>query len=196
MNHPPKKQALLDSAMELFARDGFWQTTTASIAQGAGVATGTLFTYFPTKNDLVDEVYLMIKREALAEVQKEPKSQGSYEAAFKEIHIRLLKWGSANPKKFQLMLQLRQGNQVSQRIHETIEDDWKEGYEWIKLGQQEGKLASFPTNLLLSIIHGHLEAMIQHNIQHNLSEKEVDEVATISSEILWRYLSPQSKSPQ
>ena len=94
------------------------------------------------------------------------------------------------------MLQLRQGNQVSQRIYETIEDGWKDGHEWIKLGQQKGKLASFPTNLLLSIIYGHLEAVIQHNIQHNLSEKEVDEVATISSEILWRYLSPQSKSPR
>ncbi len=184
MNHPPKKQALLEAAIELFAKDGFWQTTTASIAQEAGVATGTLFTYFPTKN------------EALAEIQREPKLHGSFEAVFKEIHTRLLKWGSANPKKFLLMLQLRQGNQVSQRIHETIEDDWKDGHEWIKLGQQEGKLASFPTNLLLSIIHGHLEAVIQHNIQHNLSKKEVDEVAKISSEILWRYLSPQSKSPQ
>ena len=94
------------------------------------------------------------------------------------------------------MLQLLQGNQVSQLINETIEDDWKESSDWIKLGQQEGKLASFPTNLLLSIIHGHLEAVIQYNIQHNLSKKEVDKVAKISSEILWRYLSPQSKSPQ
>jgi len=196
MNPSPKKQALLEAAIELFAKDGFWHTTTANIAKHAGVATGTLFTYFPTKNDLLDEVYLMIKREALAEVQREPKPQGSFEAVFKGIHTRLLKWGSANPKKFQLMLQLRQGNQVSQRIHETIEDDWKESYDWIKLGQQEGKLASFPTNLLLSIIHGHLEAVIQHNIQHKLSEKEVAEVSTISSEILWRYLSPQSKSPQ
>ena len=190
MNLPPKKQALLEAAIELFAKDGFWQTTTASIAQEAGVATGTLFTYFPTKNDLIDELYLTIKREALAVVQREPKTQGSFEVVFKEIHTRLVKWGSANPKKFLLMLQLRQGNQVSQRIHETIEDDWKDGHEWIKFGQQEGKLASFPNNLLLSIIHGHLEAVIQHNIQHNLSKKEVDEVAKISSEILWRYLSP------
>ena len=196
MNHPPKRQALLEAAIELFAKDGFWQTTTASIAQEAGVATGTLFTYFPTKNDLIDELYLTIKREALAELQREPKLHGSFEAVFKEIHTRLLKWGSANPKKFQLMLQLRQGNQVSQRIHETIEDDWKESYEWIMLGQQEGKLAKFPTNLLLSIIHGHLEAVIQHSIKYNLSKKEVDEVAKISSEILWRYLSPQSTPPQ
>ena len=65
----------------------------------------------------------MIKHEALAEVQREPKLHASFQAVFKEIHNRLLKWGSANPKKFLLMLQLRQGNQVSQRIYETIEDD-------------------------------------------------------------------------
>ncbi len=47
------------------------------------------------------------------------------------------------------MLQLRQGNQVSQRIHETIEDDWKDGHEWIKLGQQEASWQVFQTNLLL-----------------------------------------------
>ena len=78
MNPSPKKQALLEAAIELFAKDGFWNTTTANIAKHAEVATGTLFTYFPTKNDLLDEVYLMIKREALAEVQREPKPQGGF----------------------------------------------------------------------------------------------------------------------
>ena len=83
MNHPYKKQALLEAAIELFAKDGFWQTTTASIAQEAGVATGTLFTYFPTKNYLIDELYLTIKHEALAELQREPKLHGSFEAVFR-----------------------------------------------------------------------------------------------------------------
>ena len=76
----------------------------------------------------------MIKREALAEIQREPKLRASFQAVFKEIHTRQLKWGLANPKKFPLMLQLRQGNQVSKRIHETIEYDWKKSYDWIKLG--------------------------------------------------------------
>ncbi len=78
MNLPPKKQALLEAAIELFAKDGFWQTTTASIAQEAGVATGKLFNYFPTKNDLIDELYLSIKREALAVVQREPEASGVF----------------------------------------------------------------------------------------------------------------------
>ena len=107
MDYPPKKQALLKAAIELFAKDGFWNTTTANIAKHAAVATGTLFIYFPTKNYLLDEVYLMIKHEALAEVQREPKLHASFQAVFKEIHTRQLKWGLANPKKFPLMLQLR-----------------------------------------------------------------------------------------
>ncbi|MCW5843897.1 MAG: helix-turn-helix transcriptional regulator [Caldilinea sp.] len=41
-----KKQQLLEASIDLFAREGFWNTSTASIAKHAGVATGTLFNYF------------------------------------------------------------------------------------------------------------------------------------------------------
>ena len=45
-----KKQAILHSALQLFVNKGFNATSTASIAKAAGVATGTLFHHFPTKN--------------------------------------------------------------------------------------------------------------------------------------------------
>jgi len=36
----------------LFAQKGFFQTTTKAISRKAGIAEGTLFNYFPTKEDL------------------------------------------------------------------------------------------------------------------------------------------------
>ena len=53
-----KKQQLLEASIDLFAREGFWNTSTASIARHAGVATGTLFNYFPSKDALIDAVYM------------------------------------------------------------------------------------------------------------------------------------------
>lgn len=43
------RKAILDAAAELFRSEGFEATTTRDIAEGAGVASGTLFNYFPTK---------------------------------------------------------------------------------------------------------------------------------------------------
>jgi len=43
------RQRILESATNLFARDGWQDATTRAIAAEAGIATGTLFNYFPTK---------------------------------------------------------------------------------------------------------------------------------------------------
>jgi len=46
------RKAILRAALELFAKQGFYRTTTKAIARKAGIAEGTLFNYFPTKEDL------------------------------------------------------------------------------------------------------------------------------------------------
>jgi AcrR family transcriptional regulator len=43
------RQRILDAATSLFARDGWQNATTRAMALEAGIATGTLFNYFPTK---------------------------------------------------------------------------------------------------------------------------------------------------
>ncbi|MEV6861846.1 TetR family transcriptional regulator [Streptosporangium subroseum] len=47
------RQAIAEAAMRLFAERGFEAVTVNEIAEAAGVAKVTLFTYFPTKESLV-----------------------------------------------------------------------------------------------------------------------------------------------
>ena len=51
-NKEKTRKAILRAALELFAKKGFYQTTTKAIARKAGIAEGTLFNYFETKEDL------------------------------------------------------------------------------------------------------------------------------------------------
>ncbi|MFI5399987.1 MAG: TetR/AcrR family transcriptional regulator [SAR324 cluster bacterium] len=44
---------LVDGAMELFAREGIAQTTTADIAKAVGMSHGVIFLHFPKRDDLV-----------------------------------------------------------------------------------------------------------------------------------------------
>lgn len=50
------RKRILDSARRLFREEGFADTTTRDISRAAGVAAGTLFNYFPTKEDVVLEL--------------------------------------------------------------------------------------------------------------------------------------------
>jgi AcrR family transcriptional regulator len=52
-NRGDARSLILDSAEKLFAEHGFNGTSTAAIAQSAGVAKGLLFYYFPAKSDLL-----------------------------------------------------------------------------------------------------------------------------------------------
>lgn len=51
-NKEKTKQAILAAALKLFADKGFYNTSTRAISRKAGIAEGTLFNYFQTKEDL------------------------------------------------------------------------------------------------------------------------------------------------
>jgi AcrR family transcriptional regulator len=51
-NKEKTRRAILQAALALFARQGFQRTTTRAISRKAGIAEGTLFNYFRTKEDL------------------------------------------------------------------------------------------------------------------------------------------------
>ena len=65
-----KRDLLIEAAIELFGEFGFWNTSTASVAKKAGVATGTLFNHFKTKDELIDEVMVYLKREMINEAKR------------------------------------------------------------------------------------------------------------------------------
>jgi TetR/AcrR family fatty acid metabolism transcriptional regulator len=52
-----KRARILKSAVKVFARKGFHETKVAEIARAAGVADGTIYLYFKSKDDLLISVF-------------------------------------------------------------------------------------------------------------------------------------------
>jgi AcrR family transcriptional regulator len=55
--HALRRAALIGAAAQEFAENGIDATSTASICRRAGVGSGTLFHYFPTKRDIVHAMF-------------------------------------------------------------------------------------------------------------------------------------------
>ena len=51
------KTAVIDSAMTLFARNGYAHTTTRAIAKEAGISAGLMYHYFSSKESLLQAVF-------------------------------------------------------------------------------------------------------------------------------------------
>jgi len=73
------RQRILEAAQKLFAEEGFESATTRDLARAAGIAVGTLFNYFPTKEAIVEclvgEAYAAVaERFASASSESEPRT--------------------------------------------------------------------------------------------------------------------------
>ena len=62
----PKRDAILRAAIDVFAERGFFSAQVADIARAAGVAAGTVYLYFKSKDDLLVSIFERSMREGLA----------------------------------------------------------------------------------------------------------------------------------
>ncbi|MCX6235120.1 MAG: TetR/AcrR family transcriptional regulator [Bacteroidetes bacterium] len=51
-----KKALIMDTALELFASQGYYPTSISDIAQKAGISKGLMYNYFESKEDLIKEI--------------------------------------------------------------------------------------------------------------------------------------------
>src|ERR1700676_2501723 len=108
-----KRTAILKAATEVVAVLGV-SAPTAKIAKGAGVAEGTLFTYFANKDEMLNHLYLELKTDLRDAIMSDYPSGGSLIDRSRHFWDRYIGWGSAHPLKRSAMRQLA----VSDRITE------------------------------------------------------------------------------
>src|ERR1700674_5524220 len=91
-----KRNATLSAATQVFAERGLGAPT-AAISSAAGIAEGSLFTYFKTKDELINALYREIKLDlADAMMSGFPRKQ-SVRHRLQYVWDRYVEWGVANP---------------------------------------------------------------------------------------------------
>lgn len=128
-----KRKAILLAATTLFAERGLAGTPTAAISRAAGVAEGTLFTYFPTKGDLINELYRDIKLELAALLLPGLSERPDIQGKLRHVWDRHIAWGIANPLKVKALAQLS----VSDKITEASIAFGREAFREIEFLAQE-----------------------------------------------------------
>lgn len=108
-----KRIALLEAATEEVATHGLGAPT-VRIAKLAGVAEGTLFRYFPTKDDLLNELYLHIKQKMCDALAKKYVADAPLRYRAQALWDGYIDWGLANPEANKAVNQLTASGVVTQ----------------------------------------------------------------------------------
>jgi AcrR family transcriptional regulator len=108
-----KRNAILSAATQVFAERGLGAPTSA-ISQAAGVAEGTLFTYFPTKDELINALYREIKLELADAMMSNFPRRAGIRNRFQHVWDRYVIWGVNNPGQQKVLQQMMVWGGLSQ----------------------------------------------------------------------------------
>jgi TetR/AcrR family fatty acid metabolism transcriptional regulator len=169
-----KRQRILQGAVRIFARKGYFAARVSDIARRAGVADGTIYLYFRNKEDILVSLFDEVMAEHLTRAREELKSaRGAAErlTAIAEHHLRVL--GGNRELAVVFQVELRQSTKFMERFTAT----WLQDYfgllgEVIEDGQRDGTLrADLPRKLVTKVFFGALDEMVTSWI---LSGKDYD----------------------
>ncbi len=105
VRNPANRSAILQAAVEEIARAGLGAPT-AKIAKRAGIASGTLFTYFASKDELLNELYLELKLEVYARVNAGFPHKAALKTRAHHLWSCFLDWAIEFPDKRKVSVQL------------------------------------------------------------------------------------------
>lgn len=164
-----KKEQIYEAALRLFNTYGFDRTPTSQIAREAGVATGTLFHYFPTKEELINNLYLQCKESMINRIFQGIDEEKSYRAKIRRAYENMLRWGVYAREEFLFFQQFSNSPAIQDSTHELAETRFKPVMDLVLQGIEQENLKGIDPHLLLNAVMG----MIMSNVLYLMGKPEL-----------------------
>jgi TetR/AcrR family transcriptional regulator, fatty acid metabolism regulator protein len=121
----PKRDAILRAAIDVFAERGYFNAQVADVARVAGVAAGTVYLYFRSKEDLLISIFERSMRAALSEVRDgDADAVDPVERLQRFARLHLGRLGRDRKLAVVFQVELRQSTKFMERFSSTLLRDY------------------------------------------------------------------------
>jgi TetR/AcrR family fatty acid metabolism transcriptional regulator len=158
----PKRDAILRAAIDVFAERGYFNAQVADVARVAGVAAGTVYLYFKSKDDLLVSIFERSMREGLANGRAAVTDlQDPRERLLRLARAHLARLGQDRNLAIVFQVELRQSTKFMERFSATLLRDYLGLIrEAIADGQREGLFrADVKATAMAKMLFGALDEM-------------------------------------
>ncbi len=120
-----KRDLILRAATRVFAQNGFFQSQVADVARVAGVAAGTVYLYFKSKDDILVAIFERSMREVIAEGRAAVSGVSDPAERLRRIaHLHLGRLGRDKHLAVVFQVELRQSVKFMERFSTTFLQDY------------------------------------------------------------------------
>ena len=156
-----KRDAICETALELFAEKGIEATTTREIAEKAGAAEGTLYRHFDGKDDLAQWLYQQCTAQ-LGEMLTEAVADASTPPARLEALVRgVFEFYASKPASCTYLLSTQEPNPGGEKADEPPRSPLRFFVEALSAGVTDGTFRDAPVTLTA----GWVLAMVQQTVR-------------------------------
>jgi AcrR family transcriptional regulator len=158
--NPEKKAQFMRTALRLFVGQGVQNTSTAEIARDAGTAAGTLFIYFPTKQDLIHALILQIGRQQSEYIKSLLVQPMPARETFQAIWHGSITWFLENMQAYQYVQQVRDSGIIAAEVVMESEKYFEYYYQAIQKGLEEQSIRPYPLELIGGMLYQDIVAIM------------------------------------
>lgn len=185
-----KEERILKSAFELFCRNGFAETDIESIAKKAGVAKGTVYLYFKSKNDLFMRSMMFVFEELDKQVNILMAEKETYRGKLKEfisLNIYIMLTNNIMSKMLlgELYNVLKKENTLKMSaLKEKMGMKFKDVEGLIKAGIKNGEFKDVDPASVSAMILGGMNMIVMRNSMNRKTETEEPEIKKMQNNMI------------
>ncbi len=156
-----KKSTILNTVLKLVNKEGFYHLSMKNVAKEAGIAAGTTYLYFSSKEELINELYKLIAQEYRDSIINSYREDNSIEENFFEMAGKALSYYADNPDRFSFIQQYTYSPFIFKETQEENDAILEPTQKVPGQEKKEKKVKDRPDLMLLSIVSGHINNMMK-----------------------------------
>jgi AcrR family transcriptional regulator len=179
-----KRAAILEAATRIIVMQGL-SAPTMAIAKEACVANGSLFTYFATKTDLFNQLYLELKMEMATGAMNFPADAEVREQFF-HLWKKWMNWAVANPDKRRALAQLSVSDEITPESRAAGHKMMTPVADLLERARAHGPMQKASKGFLVALMNSVADATMDFMTQDPANAKKYSKEGF---DALWRMLS-------
>ncbi len=182
-----KVDAIFNATLKLVREEGLVGIKMSKVAKAAGIATGTLYIYFKNKEELIDNLYLKLKRESSERLFKDYSESMTLRQGFEYIWRGYFNEMISHPAEVIFIEQYYRSPFVKEEMLAERQALVVPVVSLLRKGKKEGIFRNdLSTNLMVVMLIGVLKELSRwHNSGRIKVSEEMKEKALVSA---WRGL--------
>ena len=172
----------MSAAIRVIASQGLGAPT-ATIAKEAGISNGSLFTYFETKADLLNHLYVELKTEmAVAAIDGLP-TESDIRRQMLHMWTHMLRWAASCPEKRRTLAHLIVSDDITPASHQAGSKAMAGIARLLERSRENGPMRNAPLGFIVALMNALADATVDFMIQ---DPADADKHCTAAFDALWR----------